>query len=226
MGIINIILVIITALFAIFPIIMIINRKEKSIIKQNTIQDCLKEYYKRYNNYQLIDLDTKLKPNEMYKMSSPFVIVLCIFIVILEFACKLIIPENRFISLLIISVVFILFAILFAFLLKGTTIQKMLLRNNRIELYDNSNNKSKEYELDKINIKYDILTGRYEHKSIYIYFNDDYYSSAAYNIYNFEPYIAFVIFINLLKRNELEKINNLNDDEIKSLQQNFIYSEE
>lgn len=205
---------------------MIINRKEKSIIKQNTIQDCLKEYYKKYNNQQIIELDTKLKPNEMYKMSSPFVIVICISIVILEFACKFIIPENRFISMLIICVVFILFAILFIFLTKTITIQKIVLRNNIIELYDEMDNKIEEYELDKINIKYNILTGRYEHKSIYIYFNGEYYSSAAYNIYNFEPYIAFVIFVNLLKRNELERLNNLNNDELKKIISNFTYSEE
>ena len=219
MGIINIILIIITALFAIFPIIMIRNRNKKFIIKQNMIQDCLKEYYKRYNNNQLIELDTKLQPSELYKMSFSFVIILGIF----AFVCKLIIPE---ISLLIISVVTILFVIPFAFLSEGTTIHKMSLRNNTIELYNKSDNKTKEYKLDKINIKYDILTGRYEHKSIYMYFNDDYYSTSAYNIYNFEPYIAFVIFLNLLKRNELEKINSLNDNDIKILQNNFTYNEE
>ena len=225
MGIINVLLIMITALCAFLPIIIIINRREKSIIKQNTIQDCLKEYYKKYNNNQLIELDSKLKHNEMKKMSSPIAIVLSIFIVVLVFACKFIIFENRFISLLIICVVFVLLAILFFFLLKGTTIKKIILKNNVIELYDESDNKVTEYQLDRINIKYDILTGRYEHKSIYMYFNDDYYSSSAYNIYNFETYIAFVILVNLLKRNELKKINNLNNDEIERLQQKFKYRE-
>lgn len=224
MAIINVLLIIITALCALLPIIIIINRKQKSIIKPNTIQSCLKEYYRKYNHDQLIELDSKLKPNEMEKMSSPIAIVLCIFIAILVFVCKFIILD-LLVLLIIVCVVLILFAILFAFLLKGTTIQKMILKNNVIELYDESDNKVKEYQLDKINVKYDILTGRYEHKSIYIYFNDDYYSSSAYNIYNFETYIAFVIFANLLKRNELEIINNLNNDDIERLQQKFTYRE-
>ena len=58
------------------------------------------------------------------------------------------------------------------------------------------------------------------------YFNNDKFSSKGYNIYDFEFYIAFILFVNLLKINDIEKIKNLTNNDIEKLQQNYIYNAE
>lgn len=173
-------------------LVNIFNKKSLSIIKQNEIQDYLKEYYQKYEDNQFVELNSKLDDT---RSSSPVNIL------------------SHLVS-------------------KGTTIQKIMLKNNIIELYDKSNDKFKTYLLDQVDIKYDILIrgGRMDTRFINIYFNDDNYTSIANNNYDIEAYIesyiAFVIFINLLKTNELEKLNNLNNDELKKIISNFTYSEE
>lgn len=231
MGIINTILLIIVTIFAsLLPIMLFIflEKKEKqSIQKPDIIKDYIKEYMKNYAAYQLVEIDSKIKKVEKtQEMPHPLVIVAIFFIFILIYSFKSILRMNFFIGYLI-GAIFVFGSLIIFLLTKKPTITKIILKNNVIELYD-SNNEIETYQLDNIDIKYNIL-GSYrprQNKFINIYFNNDRYSSLEFNVYNFNPYIAFVIFINLLKSNELEKINNLNDDDIKRLQQNFIYSEE
>jgi len=228
MGIINNILIIIVATFgSLLPIMVFINlenKEKQSIPKQNTIKDYIKEYMKNYSTCHFVEINSKIKKAE--QTQNPFILVAIIFIVILIYAFKSIILANFFIGYLI-GVIFVFGSLIVCLLTQKPSVKKIVLNKTLIELYY-SNNEIKTYQLDQTNIKYNLL-GNYgykSHKYINIYFNDDKYTSNEYNLYNFEHYIAFVIFINLLKRNELEKINTINDDEIKSLQQNFIYHEE
>ena len=230
MGIINNILIIIVATFgSLLPIMVFIylgNKEKQSIPKPNTIKDYIKEYMKNYNTCQFVEIDSKIKKVEPTKENlNPFVMIAIIFIVILMYSFKPILRTNFFIGYLI-GVIFVFGGLIVCLLTQKPSVKKIVLNNNLIELYY-SNDEKETYQLEQTNIKYDLL-GNYgykRHKYINIYFNADKYTSDEYNIYNFEHYIAFIIFINLLKRNELEKVNSLNDDDIKRLQQNFIYEE-
>ena len=231
MGAINNILLIIVATFgSLLPIMLFIflDKKEKqSIPKQDTIKDYIKEYMKNYVDCQFVEIDSKILKNEQtQEIPNPFIMVAILFIVILIYSFKSILRINFFIGYLI-GVIFVFGSLIVFLLTKKTSIKKISFKNNMINLYY-SNDEIITYQLDQTNIKYNLL-GNYgykRHKYINIYFNDDTYTSNEYNIYNFEPYIAFVIFLNLLKRNELEKINSLNDSDIKILQNNFTYNEE
>ena len=202
-------------------------KKKQSIPKQDTIKDYIKEYMKKYVACQFVEIESKIKKVEQtQEMPNPFIMVAIPFIVILIYSFKSILHINFFMGYLI-GVIFVFGSLIVFLLTKKPSIKRILFKNNMIELYY-SNDEIKTYQLDQTNIKY-ILLGNYgykRHKYINIYFNDDKYTSNEYNIYNFEPYIAFVIFLNLLKRNELEKINSLNDSDIKILQNNFTYNEE
>ena len=231
MGIINnILLIIVATLGSLLPIMLFIflKKKEKqSIPKTDTIRDYIKDFMKNYTSCQSVQIDSKIKKVEQIQGgSNPFVMIVIFFIVVLIYSFKSIIRANFFIGYLI-GVLFVFGSLIIFLLTKKPTITKIILKNNMIELY-NSNNEVETYQIDNIDIKYNVI-GSYrprQNKFINIYFNNNRYSSSEFNVYNFNPYIAFVIFINLLKRNELEKINNLKDDEIKNLQQNFMYSEE
>lgn len=231
MGIINIILVIITALGAFLPIVLLGHKRKKILSKpkQETIKDYLRIYKEKIEKYQLAEINSQIKVDEEQTMSQSMAIVVTIFTIILIYAFKFIIRDNFFIGFFI--VIFYVFGSLIIFLLtKKPTIEKILLKNNVIELYD-SNDEIKTYQLNLTNVRYNIKiyresSARRSHKYINIYFNNDKYTSKEFTIYDYESYIAFVILVNLLKRNELEKANNLSDDDIKRLQQNFIYSKE
>ena len=230
MRIMNVLLIIITVLGAFLPIVLLGHKRKKILSKpkKETIKDYLKIYKEKIEKHQLVEIDSQIKVDEPQTMSQSMAIVITIFTIILIYAFKFIIRENFFIGFFI--VVFYVFGALIIFLLtKKPTIKKILLKNNVIELYD-SNDEIKKYQLDLTNVKYNIKiyresSARRSHKYINIYFNNDKYTTKEFTIYDYESYIAFVILVSLLKRNELEKINNLNDNEIEKLQQNFTYSE-
>lgn len=230
MGIMNVLLIIITVLGAFLPIVLLGHKRKKILSKpkQDTIKDYLKIYKEKIEKYQLVEIDSQIKVDEPQTMSQSMAIVVTIFTIIFIYVFKFIIRENFFIGFFI--VVFYVFGGLIIFLLtKKPKIKKILLKNNVIELYD-SNDEIKTYQLDLTNVKYNIKiyresSARRSHKYINIYFNNDKYTTKEFTVYDYESYIAFIIFVNLLKRNELEKINNLNNDDIKGLQQNFIYNE-
>lgn len=228
----NIFLIILT-LIGLLPLMLFIFLEKKdrqSISKKETTKDYIKEYLKKYNTCKLVEINSKIKKvDETQKMPQPFVIILIIFLSILMYSFKYFIRENFFIGF-VICVIFVFGGLVIFLLTKKPTIKNIVLKNNVIELCD-SNDEIKTYELDRVEVKYNIHSwhsslGLRSHKYINIYFNEDKYTSNEFNIYNFEHYIAFVIFINFLKRNELEKINNLNDEDIKRLQQGIKYNEE
>ena len=233
MGIIDNIFFMILTLIAFLPLMLFffLEKKDRQYIsKQETTKDYIKEYLKKYNTCQLVEINSKIKKvDETQRISQPFAIILIIFIVILIYSFIYIIRKNFFIGF-VICVIFVFGGLIIYLLTKKPTIKKIVLKNNVIELY-NGDEEVKIYRLDKTNVRYNIKIHRensalQKHKYINIYFNNDKYTSIEYNIYNYEYYIAFVLFIDLLKRNEIEKINDLNDEDIKRLQQNIKYSEE
>jgi len=207
----------------IFLIIFIKNRK---LLKQNTIKEYLKEYLEKYFNSQLVELDIKILSAETQKISLRLfggaMFTLCLVSGLMSYLIEYFgftrieyIPFGILIcGILVIGAIF----------MKIPGVKKIKLKNNVIELH-NSNNELKSYQLEKINIKYNMRTRR-RSRYINIYFSDDKYSSYWYGLQNYTPYIAFIIFVNLLKANEIEKIDNLNDEDIKRLQQNLIYIDE
>ena len=202
-------------------IFLIIFIKRRKLLKQNTIKEYLKEYFEKYFNSQLVELDTKILSAETEKVSKIFLLVsIIILCLVTELITSFIVDFEPIEPLILICGILVICAIS----MKVPGVKKIKLKNNVIELY-NSNNEIKSYQLEKTNIKYNMRTHRLN-RYINIFFNDDKYSSYWYGVQNYTPYIAFVIFINLLKRNELEKINNLNDEDIKRLQQDIKYNEE
>ena len=75
-------------------------------------------------------------------------------------------PINFFIGYLI-GVIFVFGSLIIFLLTKKPTIKKIVLKNNVIELY-NSNNEVETYEIDNIDIKYNVLGyyGRRQNKFI------------------------------------------------------------
>ena len=219
------ILLLLMIIFTIIVFIIVI-RKEQNI-KQVTIKEYIEEYLEKYKNSQLIEFDSKLKPDEAHQVMRIYLIVFSIIFPILMCCFKFIIVKSLFIGFFILGLC-VLCCIMCPFLIRGTTtIEKIRLKSNVIELY-NRHDEGKSYRLDEINLRYEIHDFRVRYgitKYINIYFNNDKYTSFEYKIHNFEPYIAFVILVNLLKANDIEKINNLNDEDIEKLQQKFIYSE-
>ena len=211
MGTINILVIIAITLFSTLMIMLLIMvRKKQPILEEYTIKGCLEEYIKKYKNYHLLELTSEIKQDVTQK--NPLILIIGIMIVSFKFVKQ----ENLLISYLLFLLCVIIIAL---FITRGPTIKKIILKNNVIELF-RSNNEVQTYQLDNINIKYNMQRGRYQR--FYIYFNNVRYYTTN---YDYESFIAFAILVNLLKTNELEKINNLNDDDIKRLQQNFTYSE-
>lgn len=233
MGITSNIFLMIIILIGCLPLMLVIlfeKKDRQDVSKQETTKDYIKEYLKKYNTCQFVEINSKIKKvDETKKMSQPFAIILIIFLVILICSFKYIIRKNFFMGFMI-CVIFVFGGLVIYLLTKKPTIKKIVLKNNVIELY-NSDEEVKIYQLDKTNVRYNIKIHRENsnlkrHKYINIYFNNDKYTSIEYNIYNYEYYIAFILFIDLLKRNDIGKINNLNDEDIKRSQQNIQYSEE
>lgn len=230
MAINNILLIIVATFGSLSPIMLFIylEKKEKqSIPKQNTINDYIKEYMNNYLVCQFVEIDSKIKKSKQTQETlDPFMVGAIFFIVILMYSFRSILHTNFFIGYLI-GVIFVFGSFIVLLLTKKPSIKKISFKNNMISLYY-SNDEIQTYQLNQTDIKYNLL-GNYgykSHKYINLFFNDDKYTSNEYNVYNFESYIAFVIFLNLLKRNELEKINILNDNDIKILQNDFTYHEE
>ena len=225
------ILLVITLLAISFPIILLIYfiiEDGKSRQKQGTIKDYIEDYLKQYNNYQSIELDSKIKKvDHTLKISKTFWIVLVIFTIIFIYLVKFIIRMNFMIGF-VITVVFVFTSFMVSLSKQKLTIKKIVLNNNMIKLYTSHGN-IETYQLEEIDIKYNIISvkNRYGRiiKWINIFFNNDKYTSMGYSIYNFETYIAFIILVNNLKRNDIQNIENLKDEEIEKLQQKFIYSE-
>jgi len=204
--------------------------KEEQTIKPNKIKDCLKEYFEKYKNSQLVELETKIQSDENTMLSTYLgivVMILCCIMYIIIISFGFIDYRAGWGKLCGIVSICVSFAMVNIFSRKSTTMKKIKLKNNVIELHS-SNNEIKTYKLDQINIKYKISysKGRYRRNDQYIniYFNDDKYTSRMYGNHRYEPYIAFIILVNLLKRNEIEKINKLDNYDIKILQQDFTYS--
>ena len=208
-------------------IFLIIFIKRRKLLKRNTIKEYLKEYLEKYSNNQFVELDIKILPAETQKVASKLGVV---SVIALGLGIRPITSFIRYFAPDIIKDIFIelwiftfgTFAILGIIPMKFPGVKKIRLKNNVIELH-NSNNEIKSYQLEKINIKYNMETRR-NSVCINIFFNDVEYASRLYGLQNYTPYIAFVIFLNLLKRNELEKINNLNDEDIRRLQQDIKYN--
>lgn len=217
-------LVILIGFFLLLLYICVIKARQFMDVKQDTIKDYIEEYLKEYRNSHLVELNTKIKLDDAPKMSLAFATGISILVIIFIYIFKFILRENLLIGCLICIFLVIIIGIIY-FLTKGPTIKKISLKNNIVELYD-SKDEIKTYQLDEINIKYNIRFGYKSHKYINIYLNNDIYTSNSYNVYKFEPYIAFVILVNLLKTNDTEGIDNINNDDIKKLQQKFTYSEE
>lgn len=199
--------------------------KEEQTIKQSKIKDCLKQYFEKYTNCQLVELEVKIQSSEdksgfpLYILLLAVAILYLVYIPIKSFGFTESV-EDLILMYTTICLTFIPGAILFT---KMPAIKKIKLNNNVIELHNNKG-ELKIYKLDETNIRYNILTGSKGNMFINIYFNEDKYTSYMYGYHRYEPYIAFIILVNLLKRNEIEKINKLDNYDIKILQQDFTYS--
>lgn len=238
MELINIVLIIIVLLCTIAPVLFILNLRKRITrkIDINNIKFYLEEYLKEFNICQSLELNTKLKieDNNTPPIKHPLLLVIFICIPFCVLRCykpKFESFEKSLENIIIIAGIGFLFCIVTAliifFLTKRATTKQIILRNNIIEV--NNINKTKTYQLSICNIKYDLQTiynSRGPHRYIDIYFNNDKFSSKGYNIYDFEFYIAFILFVNLLKINDIEKIKNLTNNDIEKLQQNYIYNAE
>lgn len=200
------ILLVITLLAISFPIILLIyfmieDRKSKQ--KRCTIKDYLEAYMRQYNDYQSIELDSKIKKvDQTLKMSKTFWMVFCIFTIIFIYSVKFIIRMN-FVIGSVITVVFVFTALIVSLSKQKAAIKKIVLNNNMIKLYT-SNAEIETYQLEEIDIKYNVISvkDRYGRiiKWINIFFNNNKYTSMGYSIYNFESYIAFIILVDCLKK--------------------------
>ncbi len=233
----NMLLMILVAIVFVITILFVLNIRERinRKIDINNIKFYLEEYLKEFNTSEILELYTKVKINNNTPttIKNPFLrFLIAILITVPICVLRLIVPNfvkslNDIILIAGIGIIFIVFALIIFFLTKSATTKKIILRNNIIELNDN-NNETKIYQLATCNIKYNLQTiGTFkQHRYINIYFNNDKFTSKEYNIYDFELYIAFIIFINLLKTDDIEKIKSLTNNDIEKLKQNYIYNEE
>lgn len=236
MELINMILIIMVTLTSMAAILFLLNIKQRRTkkIDLDNIKFYLEEYLKEFNAFKILELDTKLKidniENSMYTSTT---YITAIFAIIIIYVFRLIGSKSvksieNLIIIMGIAIIFIAFAFIVLFLTKKAITKKMILKNNILEVNDNKEIKT--YQLDRCNIKFDLKTIHKDtpntHRYIDIYINNDKLTSKEFNIYDFETYIAFIIFANLLKTQDIEKIKNLNNNDIEKFQQNYTYTTE
>ena len=204
--------VILIAAFVIYA-----NKNKISIPCENEqIRKYLNEYLIKYNNNESVELTATSK-----KFPLLISIALCIVLLILFMFEVLTYKTVLTLALAVIGAYFLLLI-----KKKYILIDKINLQNDKLTFYY-GNKKHKTYNLNEIDIKYKIIRESSQEgisHYCYIYVNSE--ELTKFEIYmddKFDPLVSFIVFTNIVKEQEINKIDNLSDEDIELLQEKSIY---
>lgn len=213
-----IILLLISSILLCFVLIILSYKMNQLPIqgKKEKIREKLRENLVNYNKNKNIELVSNYKADRFNSVRFLFFLVPIVVGLMPEMNLK----EGAYILIFI----YLILCIVIYFYKRTTFVKKIILKKDRIEFYC-VDNKCDIYNLNEIDVNYKIITDEDFHTTHYIYIDDKKYDIAGgiRGGASVETHVAFVLFANLLKEQKIDKIEYLEDKDIRGLQKDVIY---